>query len=254
MNLVFKFLNLFYSLTSFFQRKVLLKNIDENDLVLDVGSGDKPHWRADVIVDKYLEDDQQRNSGRVLVDKRKLFIKVDVEKLPFKDKAFDFVFCSHLLEHVQNPGKAIEEITRVGKKGYLEVPLAAFDLLKPFKSHLWFCELDKGELVFFRRKAEENLYTQTLKKFGQKYFDSPFFQYLFAKDWRFIFVSFFWKRKIKYRVIKGTGKDYTYFAKHSSKKIKKEKTKLRFIFYRLFYFLMNLFFYKKKRVDKTKLF
>src|SRR3989344_6715828 len=124
MSIIFRVLIFWHSLISFCERKIFVKNIGKNDLVLDLGSGDKPFWRADVIVDKYLEDDRQRSSGPVLLDKNKLFIKADVENLPFKDKVFDFVYCSHLLEHVENPVKAINEITRVAKKGYIEVPYA----------------------------------------------------------------------------------------------------------------------------------
>ena len=134
MNVLFRIIAFSYSCIFFLRRKAFVKNIGKNDLVLDLGSGDKPFWRADVIVDKYLEDDRQRSSGPVLLDKNKLFIKADVENLPFKDKVFDFVYCSHLLEHVENPVKAINEITRVGKSGYIEVPRAFLELLarRPF--------------------------------------------------------------------------------------------------------------------------
>ncbi|MBI4137407.1 class I SAM-dependent methyltransferase, partial [Candidatus Roizmanbacteria bacterium] len=110
-----------YQMYSFFQRKVLF-DIQDDDLVLDVGSGDKPFWRADVIADKDTVDDAQRASGSMLIDRNKLFIEADVENLPFKDKAFDFVFCAHLLEHVEHPDRAIKELTRVARRGYIEVP------------------------------------------------------------------------------------------------------------------------------------
>ncbi|EKD87476.1 MAG: Methyltransferase type 11, partial [uncultured bacterium] len=112
MNIFFQLLNIIYAVLSFFRRKVFLLNIKPDDLVLDIGSGDKPFWRADVFVDLYTEDDQQRFSGEMVYDKRKIFINANVEKLPFADKSFDFVFCSHLLEHVEHPDRAIAEITR----------------------------------------------------------------------------------------------------------------------------------------------
>jgi len=40
--------------------------------------------------------------------------KADVTNLPFKDKQFGAVFCSHVLEHIKNPKKAIKELARVG--------------------------------------------------------------------------------------------------------------------------------------------
>lgn len=40
-------------------------------------------------------------------------ISVDAHKLPFKDKFFDLVICTELLEHVQNPQKVLSEIKRI---------------------------------------------------------------------------------------------------------------------------------------------
>ncbi|MEM5835084.1 MAG: methyltransferase domain-containing protein [Candidatus Aenigmatarchaeota archaeon] len=50
---------------------------------------------------------------------RKEVIKCDVdkEKLPFPDEYFDIVYSKNLLEHLRNPGFAIEEMFRVLKKG-----------------------------------------------------------------------------------------------------------------------------------------
>lgn len=43
--------------------------------------------------------------------------KAVAEKLPFKDKQFDFIYCWQVLEHVQDLKKSIEEMCRVTKKG-----------------------------------------------------------------------------------------------------------------------------------------
>ncbi len=37
-------------------------------------------------------------------------------KLPFKDNSFDMVLCLEVLEHLDNPAKALSEIARVSKK------------------------------------------------------------------------------------------------------------------------------------------
>jgi ubiquinone/menaquinone biosynthesis C-methylase UbiE len=42
---------------------------------------------------------------------------VDAGRLPFRDGAFDFVVCSHTLEHVPDPESAISEMCRVAKRG-----------------------------------------------------------------------------------------------------------------------------------------
>jgi ubiquinone/menaquinone biosynthesis C-methylase UbiE len=41
------------------------------------------------------------------------FVSGDAVKMPFKDKSFDFVFCSSLIEHIKNPDSLIKEIKRV---------------------------------------------------------------------------------------------------------------------------------------------
>jgi len=44
-------------------------------------------------------------------------IKADVTKLPFENNTFDVVICNHVLEHVTDDTKAMQELYRVMKKG-----------------------------------------------------------------------------------------------------------------------------------------
>lgn len=44
------------------------------------------------------------------------FVKADIEVLPFNDRSFDTVVCTHTLEHVQDAKKAIMELRRVTKR------------------------------------------------------------------------------------------------------------------------------------------
>lgn len=246
MNLVFKILVYIYSFISFFERKVFVKNIKRDDLVLDVGSGDKPFWRADVIADKYLEDDQQRHSGTMVYDKRKLFVNADVENLPFKNKVFDFVFCSHLLEHVENPDRAIKELTRVAKRGYIEVPNGIVDLFKPFPPHLWFCDYKDGVLTFMQKENKKNFFIENTEKFGKFIFENPLFQYLVTKYQDEIFIRLYWKDAIKFRVIR-VNKSYVY-TNPEEKHDKNTSTRLSFLIYKYLYFIFTFLFYKKKNI------
>jgi SAM-dependent methyltransferase len=53
---------------------------------------------------------------------------VDIQKLPFKDAAYDFIYASHVLEHIPDDRKAISEIRRILKPGgiaVLPVPVVA---------------------------------------------------------------------------------------------------------------------------------
>jgi len=50
------------------------------------------------------------------------FYEHNVEMLPFADKTFDTVICTHTLEHVRNLHLTIKELRRVGKKLIIIVP------------------------------------------------------------------------------------------------------------------------------------
>ena len=44
-------------------------------------------------------------------------VKADICDLPFSDNEFDVIFCNHVLEHIPNDKKAMQELYRVLKKG-----------------------------------------------------------------------------------------------------------------------------------------
>ncbi len=48
-------------------------------------------------------------------------IKADICNLPFDDNTYDVVFCNHVLEHVENDKKAMQELFRVLKPGGIGV-------------------------------------------------------------------------------------------------------------------------------------
>jgi len=53
-------------------------------------------------------------------------VKADICALPFEDNSYDFILCNHVLEHIPNDLKAMEELYRVLKPGgtaILQVPL-----------------------------------------------------------------------------------------------------------------------------------
>ncbi len=139
-------------LRSFRRRRIAIP-VDHHALVLDVGSGDKPHWRADVLLDHYVGDEHggQRSGAAAARVDRPLF-DADAADMPFGDKVFDYVICSHVLEHVERPDAVISELTRVGKAGYIEVPEAASAKIVDFPSHLWWVTLD-GDVLAFTAKT-----------------------------------------------------------------------------------------------------
>lgn len=64
-------------------------NIGKKDRVLEVGSGHNPTYRADVIVEQYMETNYHR-CGNLKIYPHQDFINANGEVLPFKDKEFDY--------------------------------------------------------------------------------------------------------------------------------------------------------------------
>ena len=118
-------------------KKYINKLLDDNPnwKVLDIGCGYGAHKKASVVCDvqdlsKFYDD--------------KIFIKLESEILPFKDKEFDFVIASHVLEHVKDVDLFIKELERISSKGYIEVPTKLEDNLvfENKKDHIWHMEFD----------------------------------------------------------------------------------------------------------------
>jgi SAM-dependent methyltransferase len=124
--------------------------IAPSDLVLDVGSGSGPNLRSNVLCDKFPWDGTERHGRRIRLDRP--FVMGDIERLPFADKAFDFVICSHVLEHVEHPERAVAELQRVGRRGYIETPSAAWERVTGFDFHSWMVSKAGDRLIFVEKR------------------------------------------------------------------------------------------------------
>ncbi len=123
--------------------------VKKNALVLEVGSGGNPYFRANVLCDSYITT--QERFFVPLVHDRPTII-APAENLPFKDNAFDFVIASHVLEHSDNPAKFLEELQRVAKAGYIEVPDAVMERLTHYTFHRLEITERNGELIIRKKK------------------------------------------------------------------------------------------------------
>jgi len=110
-----------------YQREFVAFDIRPGDRVLDLGSGGDPFPHATVLMDRYLELNATRHEP--LVTHGKPFLLGDVHALPFPDKSFDYVYCVHVLETLDDPLQACKELMRVGRRGFIEVPTAGKDML-----------------------------------------------------------------------------------------------------------------------------
>jgi ubiquinone/menaquinone biosynthesis C-methylase UbiE len=90
---------------------------------LDVGCGNNP--TGNVNVDLFMNEQTLHVDSHTkrFIDSKKIPnpVKADAQHLPFKDDAFEEVFCSHVLEHVENPTKALLELIRVSKSKVIVV-------------------------------------------------------------------------------------------------------------------------------------
>ncbi|HKR02223.1 MAG TPA: methyltransferase domain-containing protein [Pyrinomonadaceae bacterium] len=121
-------------------------NIPPDAVVLDVGCGNWPNMRANILADKFLVDDSERGQPLAL-DHRPLIV-CDALYLPFKDKSVDYVICSHLAEHVEDPEALFRELSRVAGAGYVECPGRIWEMLHGWEYHRWYVTTQGGEMLF----------------------------------------------------------------------------------------------------------
>ncbi|WP_415289796.1 class I SAM-dependent methyltransferase [Candidatus Pelagibacter sp. Uisw_136] len=147
--------------------KKYINNLLQNNTtwnILDIGCGYNANKFAKVICD--VQDLSNHY-------KDKKFIKLKEKKLPFKDKEFDFVVASHVMEHVEDVDFFIKELERVSKKGYIELPTMLEDNLvfENKKDHLWHMDFDDVENKLLISKKvqyfEPVLTVSTIKKLNE---------------------------------------------------------------------------------------
>ncbi len=125
----------------------LRSRLADEALVLEIGSGGRPWPRSDVLVDRYYFDDVgQRGGAEIFRDRRPLVVAAG-ERLPFVNKAFDFVYCNHVVEHADDIGSFLDELSRVGQSGYLECPSPALERILNQPQHRWYIAQANGTLL-----------------------------------------------------------------------------------------------------------
>tara|TARA_Y100000996_G_scaffold81885_1_gene56175 strand:- start:372 stop:983 length:612 start_codon:yes stop_codon:yes gene_type:complete len=175
--------------------KKFIENLLKNNSswnILDIGCGYTAHESASVICDV-------QDLSNFYKDKK--FIRLNEKTLPFKDKEFDFVIASHVLEHVEDIDFFIKELERVSTKGYIELPTILEDNLvfENKKDHLWHMEFDdnKNELQISNKVQylEPVITVSSIKKFS-KYFRQS------------LVLELYWENSIDFKKIEKSFKNY----------------------------------------------
>jgi len=169
----------------------LLKK-NNNWKILDIGCGYTAHESASVISDV-------QDLSNFYKDKK--FIRLNEKTFPFKNKEFDFVIASHVMEHVEDVGFFIKELERVSDKGYIELPTILEDNLvfENKKDHLWHMEFDDNENELQISKKiqylEPIITVSSIKKFS-KYFRQS------------LILELYWENSIEFRIIEKNFENY----------------------------------------------
>ena len=179
--------------------------------ILDIGCGYRANKYATVIAD--IQDFSDFYRG-------KNFIKITNDILPFKDKEFDFVIASHVIEHVKDFEFFIKELERISTKGYIELPSRLGDNLvfENKKDHIWWFAYDDINNQIITSKKNQLI--------------DPFITVSMAKLFEKIFreslvVELAWEEKIEYKIDNSIRQEdfkkvsfFKIFRKYLSKKIR----------------------------------
>lgn len=110
---------------------------------IDIACGERPNLDCLVHTDIY--------TPKFVFPEGHKFVLCPCEEMPFEDKEFDFSYCHHGIEHVQDPDKACSEIIRISKSGILYFPTPQIEMLLGRSDHNWYVFIDSGRLLFIQK-------------------------------------------------------------------------------------------------------
>lgn len=170
--------------------------VPKSALVLEVGSGGSPYFRANVLIDAY-EATRERHWAPFITDRPSVLGMG--EALPFRDKSFDFVIASHVLEHSADPAKFLSELQRVAHAGYIETPDAFMERINPYWDHRSEVTVRDGVLKI-RKKGDWLVDRELVELYEDR--AKPLIAGKVIPSDPFIFhTRFFWKDQIPFRVL-----------------------------------------------------
>jgi len=136
-------------------REYVLKILKENQNnweILDIGCNIAPVEFAQTVADV-------QNFSKFYEEKNKKFVLIKDKNLPFSNNQFDFVYASHVIEHVEDLSFFISELKRISRQGYIELPSILEDNIvlstNSSDDHKWMFKFDDVEKVLLVEKKKQ---------------------------------------------------------------------------------------------------
>jgi uncharacterized protein YbaR (Trm112 family)/SAM-dependent methyltransferase len=173
-------------------RRNLRVRIGRGQRVIDIGSGHAPLIRADILCDLLPQETEHRAVSSVYSPPNR-FVVGDIHELPFATGSFDFAYSRALLEHVRDPETACNELTRIAKRGLLELPSRLWEIMGGSKSHRWLIR-KRGDALVFQRKTA--LHEELNTRIPEAIRNSRKYEELFRCFEPHFFIRHYWEGKI----------------------------------------------------------
>ena len=189
----------------FFPEKI--KSINKYDQVLEIGPGNTPFYRSDVLLELRFEDEEEaylQSGATEKKDLKKQIVYYNGGRFPFKDNEFDYVICSHVLEHIPLPDLEvfISELIRVAGKGYIEVPLYSFELLTNLDYHMSFININNDNKINFLFKEDIDMNDEMYNQLGLLLKNSTVTSNIIQSNLETVCYGFEFNKEIRYEIIK----------------------------------------------------
>lgn len=179
---------------------------------LEIGPGHNPFAGVTHLLERYVSDTRERGGNALVIPSAAKLVVGEATALPFVETAFDYIYASHVLEHVEAPEQACRELMRAGKAGYIETPspfleqgLALTDVTSPDHwFHRWFVFSPSPGLLAFEPKSVQEVRRFCSCRDGQflrEFYGSlnfPHAQHFFRRSAKT--TIFYWKRSFQFDV------------------------------------------------------
>lgn len=186
----------------FFPEKII--SIKKTDRVLEIGPGAHPHPRSDEFLEKVFDEAEalaQSGHSRPADLSKKVHFYTG-ERFPFDDKSFDYIICSHVIEHVpiNELESFISEMKRVSKRGYIEFPTVFYELVNYEPVHIWLMNFRDGKMIFMDKKlfVSNNVHKVIRMLF---YSNDNYLRTSFKRYKELFFIGFEWNNEIEYEFV-----------------------------------------------------